>query len=413
MAMMKMNRMWSLLGLGVLGFLVLSCGNPTSTQAENGGPLETAEPNGRDQKPAFPEQTRAPALTTDMAVTVETVAKGLEYPWGFEFLPDGRILVTEKPGRLRIIAADGSLSKPAVGVPAVSDDGQGGLLDVALAPDYADSGVIYFSFSEPVDGKTRTALAKAKLLLDGDAPRLMNVTVLFRQEPALKPKHHYGSRIVFTGDGKLFLTMGDRGNGHLAQDLSTHVGKIVRLNLDGSVPEDNPFVGQKDARPEIWSYGHRNVQGAVLDEASQQLWTVEHGARGGDELNHPQAGKNYGWQVITYGIDYSGRPIGDGITAKEGMEQPVYYWDPSYAPSGLLLYTGDLFPDWKGNLFVGTLAGMRLVRLKLEDGKVTGEGWLLQDQEERIRDVKQGPDGAIYVATDSDEGRILRLSPKK
>lgn len=338
---------------------------------------------------------------------VVTVARGLEHPWGLAFLPDGRMLVTERPGRLRIVERDGRLSAPLSGVPAVVGEGQGGLLDVALAPDFAQSRMIHLSYSEPGDGWTAgTAVARGTLGAQG----LENVQVIFRQEPKVTGRAHFGSRLVFTPDGYLFITTGERNRRDDSQDLSRHMGKVIRLRPDGSVPPDNPFVGRSGARPEIWSYGHRNLQGAALHPETNALWTVEHGARGGDELNTPKPGRNYGWPVITFGRDYSGAPIGVG-TAKEGMEQPVYYWDPSIAPSGLMFYTGDRFPGWRGNLFVGALGFELLARLELNGDRVTAEERLLEGFGDRIRDVRQGPDGYIYLLTDEDNGRILRLEP--
>ena len=357
------------------------------------------------------EQTRAPTQTTGQPPRVETFAEGLVYPWGLAFLPDGRLLVTERPGRLRLIGEDGRLSAPVANVPEVQASGQGGLLDIALSPDFASSSVVFFSFAEPRGrGQAATAVARAKLVPDGESARLDDVKVIFRQEPAASGGRHFGSRLVFAPDGNLFVTVGERGQAEKAQDLGTHYGKVVRVRPDGSVPPDNPFVGKAGARPEIWSYGHRNVQGAALNPATGMLWTVEHGARGGDELNIPRAGRNYGWPVITYGRDYSGAKIGEG-TAKAGMEQPVYYWDPSIAPSGMAFYTGELFPQWKGNLFVGALAGAALHRLVLDGDRVVGEEVLLRNLGERIRDVRAGPDGALWLLTDNPRGRILRVVP--
>lgn len=348
------------------------------------------------------------------ALQVETVASGLENPWGLAFLPDGRMLVTERPGRLRIVSRSGTVSAPVANVPPVFASGQGGLLDVALAPDFADSRMIYLSYAEPREGAAGTSVARGKLVEEAGNARLDGVQVIFRQQPAAGGGNHFGSRLVFARDGSLFVTLGDRYTmREKAQDLSTHIGKIVRLWPDGTVPDDNPFAKAKGPRPEIWSYGHRNIQGATLDPATGRLWTIEHGARGGDELNHPEPGKNYGWPVITYGRDYSGLAIGEG-TAKPGMEQPVKYWDPSIAPSGLTFYTGDLFPGWKGDLFAGALAGGKLVRLRLDGDKqrVTAEEDLLGDLGERIRDVVQGPDGALWLLTDDPgAGRVLRLAP--
>ncbi|HKA57703.1 MAG TPA: PQQ-dependent sugar dehydrogenase [Gemmatimonadales bacterium] len=336
---------------------------------------------------------------------VVTLTNALEHPWGLAFLPDGRMLVTERPGRLRIFGSDGSLSAPLAGVPAVAADGQGGLLDVALAPDFAQSRTIYLSYAEPGDGgRAGTSVARARLGDNG----LESVQVVFRQEPKVSGGAHFGSRLVFARDGNLFITTGDRQNRPFVQDLTKLQGKVVRIRPDGTIPPDNPFVNREGVRPEIWSYGHRNIQGAALHPETGQLWTVEHGARGGDELNAPKAGKNYGWPVITYGRDYSGEPIGVG-QRKEGMEQPVHYWDPSIAPSGLMFYTGDRFPNWKGNLFVGALGFQLLARLELDGERVRAEERL--ELNRRIRAVVQGPDGFIYVLTDESDGRIMRIEP--
>jgi aldose sugar dehydrogenase len=345
---------------------------------------------------------------TDGVVRVETVARGLEHPWALAFLPDGRIIVTERPGRVRIVDRSGQISEPLAGVPAVYANGQGGLLDVALDPSFAENRLVYLSYAEPGEGGAGTAVARGRL---GEG-RLENVTVIYRQQPKVEGDNHFGSRLVFTRDGKLFVTQGDRfAYREKAQDLSVHLGKIVRINPDGSVPDDNPFVKRAGAKPEIWSYGHRNVQAAALHPETGQLWTVEHGARGGDELNHPEAGKNYGWPVITYGIDYSGAKIGEG-TAKQGMEQPVYYWDPVIAPSGMLFYTGDAFPGWKGSVLVGSMQPGALVRLTLQGGKVTREErYTKGGLGTRIRDVQQGPDGLVYVVTDQSDGQVLRVLP--
>ncbi len=347
-----------------------------------------------------PESVEAP-------VRVETVAGGLEHPWGLAFLPDGRMLVTERPGRLRIVGKDGRLSEPLSGVPRVYARGQGGLLDVALSPRFQEDRLIYLSFSEQGEGGAGTAVARGRL-----GPRgLEGTEVVWRQEPKVGGPNHWGSRLVFRPDGTLFVTLGDRfAYRERAQDLSVTLGKIVRINPDGSVPRDNPFAGRGGARAEIWSYGHRNVQSATLHPETKRLWTVEHGARGGDELNHPEPGKNYGWPVITYGVDYSGEKIGEGVS-KPGMEQPVYYWDPVIAPSGMTFYTGDAHPGWKGSLFIGSLTPGLLVRLTLSGGKVAREERYLGDLEERIRDVRQGPDGLIYLLTDNPKGRVLRLAP--
>jgi glucose/arabinose dehydrogenase len=343
-------------------------------------------------------------------LTVETFASGLANPWALAFLPDGRLLVTEKAGRMRVVGKDGKLSAPLAGVPQVFARGQGGLHDVALDRNFGQNNTIYFCFAEPASGGGRTALARAKFV-DGAAPRLDDVRAIFRQDGPLSGGLHYGCRIAQTADDNLFLTQGEHGtHRNEAQNLGNHLGKIVRIRPDGSVPPDNPFVGRAGAKPEIWSYGHRNSQGAALHPLTGQLWEIEHGPRGGDEVNIPLAGKNYGWPVIGYGIDYDGTKIHEG-THKDGMEQPVKYWVPSIAPSGMAFYTGDLFPQWKGSLFVGALAGQMLVRLTLGGQSVRGEERLLQGLNERIRDVRAGPDGALWLATDNSAGRILRVVP--
>lgn len=348
----------------------------------------------------------AESLTDDDRFALSVVAEGLEHPWGLAFLPDGRMLVTERPGRLRIVTPDGRLSEPLAGVPEVADGGQGGLLDVTLDPEFTGNRHIYLSYSEPGEDGAGTAVARAVLTDEG----LWDLSVIFRQHPKVDSDIHYGSRLVIASDGRLFVTLGERGMRDQSQNLETHFGKVVRIERDGSVPTDNPFVGHADARPEIWSYGHRNPQGAALDPATGQLWTVEHGARGGDEVNRPEAGENHGWPVISYGVHYSGAKIGEG-TAKAGMEQPLYYWDPSIAPSGLTFYTGDRFPEWRGDLFVGSLKFGYLVRLDIADGMVIGEERLIEDLDRRIRDVRQGPDGNLYLLTDEGDGQILRLAP--
>jgi len=344
------------------------------------------------------------------ALTVDRVATGFSHPWGFVLLPDGRFLVTERPGRMRIVSADGRIGAPLTGVPAVAASGQGGLLDVTLDPRFGTNRRIFFSYAEPGTGGTAgTTVARARLAESG----LEDLRVIYRQEPKVSGGGHFGSRVVFVNDTVLFITNGDRVSYRpMVQDLQTHVGKIVRVTVDGGIPRDNPFVGRTDVRPEIWSYGHRNLQGAVWDPATSRLWTVEHGAAGGDELNHPEAGKNYGWPVISYGREYSGRSIGEGITVRQGMEQPVYYWDPIIAPSGMIVYSGNAFPGWKGNIIIGGLASQTLVRLVISGGAVTLEERYLGEVGQRIRDVQEGPDGFIYVITDEDPGSLLRIRPK-
>jgi len=393
--------------------------SPTpQTKTEEYAGVDKRPPNAKNQKPARPDQTRAPEAKSNVAYDVVTVAEGLDHPWGMQFLPDGRMLVTERPGRLRIVTADGKLSPAVEGVPAVDARSQGGLLDVLLARDYPTSHQIYWSFAEPHDGGlTNTAVAVGRLV-DGAAPRLEDVKVIYHQQPSMASALHYGGRLVWARDGALFVTQGERSitPGRMqAQNMDSLLGKIVRLNADGSVPADNPFANRNGVRPEIWSYGHRNVQAATLNPATGELWEVEHGTFGGDEINISRPGRDYGWPTIAYGLEYSGAPITGGITQHEGMEQPLYYWDPVIAPSGMTFYTGSLFPKWKDSLFIGGLASQALVRVEIKDERVTGEERLLTEllPRERIRDVRQGPDGALYLLTDNEKGRVLKLVPKK
>jgi len=358
-----------------------------------------------------PVQGQAPRSPTPASVAgvvqVQTIVKGLEHPWGLAFLSDQRMLVTERPGRLRIVTPGGRVSDPLSGVPQVYASGQGGLLDVALSPTFDKDRLVYLSFAEAGEGGTGTAVARGRLGERG----LENTQVIWRQQPKIGGSLHWGSRIVFRPDGTLFVTLGERFNhSERAQDLSTTLGKVVRISPQGAAPRDNPFVNRDGARPEIWSYGHRNIQAAALHPETGQLWTVEHGARGGDELNHPEAGKNYGWPVISYGTHYTFLKIGEG-TAKPGMEQPVYYWDPVIAPSGMTIYTGELFAGWKNNFLVGSLTPGGLVRLVMRDGKVVQEERYLGEMRQRIRDVRQAPDGSLYLLTDSSDGQILRITP--
>ncbi|MBF0248815.1 MAG: PQQ-dependent sugar dehydrogenase [Alphaproteobacteria bacterium] len=347
--------------------------------------------------------------TEHYKVRATTVAGGLDYPWSVAFLPGGRYLVTERPGRMRVVEPDGAVSAPLSGMPEVWARGQGGLLDVALSPDFAETGVIFFSYSEPgPDGDGGTALARA--VLDAPAVALRDVRVLFRQTPKAPTGHHFGSRIVFGRDGTVFVTTGDRGQHERAQDPAINRAQVIRIDPDGSIPADNPFVGDPTHRPEVWSMGHRNPQGAALHPETGELWAVEHGAKGGDEINIVRAGRNYGWPVIGYGRHYSGETIGVGAR-KAGMEQPIHYWDPSIAPSGMAFYTAERFPAWKGNLFVGALKYRLIARLTLDGDTVVGEERMLMDLQERIRDVRQGPDGYLYILTDSPQGRLIRLSP--
>jgi glucose/arabinose dehydrogenase len=341
-------------------------------------------------------------------VSLVTVASGLEHPWGIAFLPDGRLLVTERAGLLRIISLDGKVGPPVAGVPPVDAREQGGLLDVAIDPDFATNRLVYLSYVEPRSDGNGTSVARGVL----DGGRLNGVQVIFRQRPSMDGGDHFGSRLVFARDGTLFVTLGERNAGRAqAQQLDSGLGKIVRIRPDGSIPPDNPLVGRARALPEVWSYGHRNVQGAALHPATGELWAVEHGPKGGDELNRILPGRNYGWPVVSYGTEYSGATISEQGTAP-GIEPPVHYWVPSIATSGLLFYTGERFPGWRGDAFVGALAGQQLVRLRLDGNRVVAEERLLDGiVKARVRDVEQGPDGCIYLLTDEDNGRLLRLEP--
>lgn len=351
-----------------------------SAQVQQGAP-------NADFRPAFTDQTRAPALSTSR-VQVSVFASGLDEPWGIATLPGGQFLVTERRGTLRVVNADGGVSAPLQGVPNVADRGQGGLLDVAVARDFAASRTIYLTYAKPVRGGAVTAAAKAQLTPEG---RLINVTDIFVQTPASNGGRHFGSRIIPMSDGSVFVTTGDRGRPQMAQDSDATIGKIIRIGADGTT--------------QMWSTGHRNIQGAALD-AGGTLWTIEHGPRGGDELNQPQPGRNYGWPIISYGINYSGSDVGSGIAVRDGLEQPVYYWDPVIAPAGMTFYYGP-YADWRGDLFVGSLNPGALVRLKMQGGRVVGEERLITAAG-RIRDVEADADGSLLVLTPD---QILRVTP--
>ncbi len=393
--------------------LAAACGasGQTDQTAGAGAPLETRPANGANQTPAFAGQTRAPGVRTEVAMTHTVVASGLVHPWGLAAMPDGRWLVTEKPGRLRIISAEGQMGEPITGLPAVDARGQGGLLDVAVGPTFAQDRMIYWSYAEPRDGGNATSVARGALSADGAS--VSDVQVIFRALPTYDGDKHFGSSLAFAPDGKLFITLGERSDAPMrpqAQALDSHMGKIIRINADGSVPQDNPFVGQAGALPEIWSTGHRNVQGVAIQPGTGAVWTIEHGTRGGDELNRPEAGKNYGWPIIAYGIEYRGAPINEGITAREGLEQPVYYWDPVIAPGGQTFYSGAMFPGWEGNLLVAALKEKHIARLVLEGDRVVGEERLLTDLGERVRDVAIAADGAVWAITDEENGKLVRLA---
>lgn len=350
--------------------------------------------------------------TDQVPIQVDTVTDGLDHPWGIAFLPDGGMLVTERSGTMRFVSDGGDVSGPIAGVPDVVARGQGGLLDVTLHPDFAGNRLVYWSYSEAGDNGTNgTAIARGRLA--EDMASLSDVEVIFRQQPKVRSNNHFGSRLVFDGDGYLFATLGERSSPQfrvMAQDLDTHLGKVIRLHDDGSVPDDNPFVGQSGAMPEIWSYGHRNPQGMALNPATGEIWTHEHGPRGGDEVAIPKAGENHGWPIFSYGTEYSGTPITDLDEYPPEFARPVWSWTPSIAPSGMAFYDADEIAEWKGDLFVGALAGARLMRLELDGDRVTGEEALLTELGRRIRDVAVGPDGALYVLTDESNGAILRIA---
>jgi glucose/arabinose dehydrogenase len=399
-----------------IALAVSACvGVHVSTTAQHSG-VDPRPANAPSQKPAFAGQTDAPERGSSVPHEVVTVAGGLQNPWGMAFLPDRRMLVTERPGRLRVVTAEGKLSPPVTGLPPVDARGQGGLLDVTLDPNFAATRLIYWSYAEPRgQGANNTAVARGQFV-DGAAPRVENVQVIFRQAPSLESDLHFGGRLVFARDGTLFVTLGDRSitEGRMqSQRMDSLIGKTVRINADGSIPKDNPFAGKEGVRPEIWSIGHRNVQAAALHPTTGELWETEHGTRGGDELNIVRKGRDYGWPTIAYGIEYAGKPITGGITQKPGMEQPLYYWDPVIAPSGMTFYTGALFPAWRGSLFIGGLQSTNLVRLDIAGEKVTGEERLLGQVNERMRDVTQGPEGALYLLADNAKGRVLKVVPKK
>jgi glucose/arabinose dehydrogenase len=358
---------------------------------------------------AHAAEQRFPSSAGD--ISVQTVASGLVYPWSLAFLPDGRMLVTERPGRIRIVSRNGQLSPPLGNVPRVFASGQGGLLDVILDRDFAQNRTIYFSYAEPFNGGGRTALARARLD-DNEMPRLADVKVVYRQHGPASRGKHFGSRIVQANDGNLFVTNGEHFTDRdMAQTFDNDLGKIVHITPDGAPAPGNPFANKPGARPEIWSYGHRNPQGLAINPADGKLWEQEHGPMGGDEINLIVPGHNYGWPLVCYGVNYDGTPVGTGKATMVGVEDPLWHWTPSIAPSGMAFYTGNLFPSWKGSLFNGALKSEMLVRLELKGDKVVIEERLLQDLRERIRDVRQGPDGALYLLTDNRSGRVLRIVP--
>lgn len=373
-------------------------------------PVETKTPNTK-YKPAFDGQTRIGSVKTKTAIDVKMLSKDLSKPWGITSLPDGRLLITEKGGQMRIASSTGTLSAPITGLPPVNDNGQGGLLGVTTDPSFDSNRMIYWTFSENTADGNLTSVAKGKL--SADEKKIENISIIYRATPAYKGALHYGSRILFDKTGNLIFSTGERSDKVTrpqAQDLKSANGKIIRITTDGKPAPGNPFLDNAAARPELYSYGHRNVQGLAFHPATGDLWENEFGPQGGDELNLIQPGKNYGWPTITYGEEYGGETIGDGITQKEGMEQPVYYWDPVISPSGMSFYNSDSIPEWKNNLFIAGLSSTHIARLVIENNKVAGEERLLADEGQRFRDITQGKDGALYAVT--DDGRLYRIGKK-
>lgn len=370
-------------------------------------PVETGEPN-TDYKPAFEGQTRIAGIKTNTAYEGKVLSEDLNSPWGITPLPDGRLLITEKEGTMRIATQDGTLSEPITGLPEVDSRRQGGLLGLTIDPDFSNNRMVYWTFSEPVDGGNLTSVAKGRLA--DDERSIENAQVIYRATPAYDGGLHYGSRILFDQTGNIVFSTGERSDRETrpqSQDLNSALGKVIRITKEGKAAAGNPFENRDDARSEIYSYGHRNVQGLAFHPETGDLWEMEFGPRGGDEVNLIQPGKNYGWPIITYGIEYSGDKIGDSIQSKEGLEQPVYYYDPVISPSGITFYSSDEIPEWKNNLFIAALSGMHVARLVIEDNKVVAEERLLLDEAQRFRDITEGPDGALYAVT--DQGRLYRI----
>lgn len=413
--------MKTLISTSILLFNLIACisctGNSAKIDLQNTGVLEnsplknpeTADKNSPDYEPAFAGQTRTQGVKTKTAYKVDIINEDLEKPWGIVNFPDGRFLITSKSGYMNIVSADGKTMTKVEGFPEVDDRGQGGLLDVALDPDFKNNRMIYFTFSEPVANGNNTAVGKGRL--SNDEKKIENPTVIFHATPSYDGKLHYGSRLVFDKDAHLHVSTGERSDIEtrpLAQNTMAYLGKILKITKEGKTAPGNPFIGNSKYKPEIYSYGHRNPQGLALDEKGQ-LWEAEMGPKGGDEVNLINPGKNYGWGDVTYGREYSGTKVSAGIQQKEGTEQPVYYWDPSISMSGITFYTGNI-NEWKNNLFLGGLSGEKIIRLVIENNKVVGEEWLLEDQKERFRDVLNGSDGNLYGITDS--GKLYKVSKK-
>jgi glucose/arabinose dehydrogenase len=379
-------------------------------QSEAGASVETKEPNSK-YKAAFKGQTRIAAVTTKTPYEHKVLTESLQRPWGIAALPDGRFIITEKEGSMKIVSASGAIGEALQGVPKVNSKGQGGLLGICLDPAFRKNRMVYWAFSEPRPDGNLTAVAKGKL--SSDEKSLENVTVIYRATPAYDGTLHYGGRVKFAKEGNLFVSTGERSDlatRPQAQQLNSALGKVLRITTDGKPAKGNPFAGNDKARPEIYSWGHRNVQGLAVNPTTGDLWETEFGPRGGDEINRIEPGKNYGWATITYGIEYSGEKVGEGIQQKAGLEQPVYYWDPVISPSGITFYDGAGIPEWKNNLFISSLSGMHICRIVLENNKVTGEERLLSGEQQRFRDITEGTDGALYAIT--DQGRLYRIGKK-
>ena len=394
----------------LISSFILTAGSFCSNAQPGGAVVETKQANTK-YKPAFAGQTRIGAVVTKTPYEGKVLTSSLKRPWGIAALPDGRFLITEIEGNMRIVTGAGNVGEPITGIPKVFASGQGGLLGLCLDPAFATNRMVYWAFSESLDGESLTAVAKG--MLSADEKSFQNVSVIYRATPAYKGSLHFGGRVLIGKDGNLYLSTGERSDKATrpqAQDLNSGLGKIIRITKDGQPAAGNPFAGTANARPEIYSYGHRNVQGITFHPETGDLWEVEFGPRGGDELNRIVAGKNYGWPTITYGIEYSGAKIGDAIQQKPGLEQPAYYWDPVISPSGISIYSGKQIPEWKNNLLVASLSGMHIARLVIQNNKITGEERLLTDENQRFRDVTEGPDGAIYAITDG--GRLYRISKK-
>jgi glucose/arabinose dehydrogenase len=390
--------------------VVLSIVSAISARTALSQSVETKKPNS-DYKPAFEGQTRIKAVTSKSPYESKVLTTALKLPWGIAALPDGRFLITEKGGNIKIVDAGGTVGEGINGVPKVDSRGQGGLLGICLDPDFSNNRMIYWAFSEPVENGNLTSVAKAKL--SADEKSLEGVTVIYRATPSYDGTLHYGGRVRFSKEGHLYLSTGERSDMETrpqSQDLNSGLGKIIRITTNGDAAPGNPFAGNNKARAEIFSFGHRNVQGIAFHPVTGDLWETEFGPRGGDEINRVQPGKNYGWPTITYGIEYRGDKIGDAIQKKDGLEQPVYYWDPVISPSGITFYDGSGIAEWKNNLFISALSGMHICRIIIENNKVVGEERLLTDEKQRFRDITQGVDGALYAVT--DQGRLYRIAGK-